>query len=73
MLENEIFNIKNEEDFDAVALKVFQYQYNKVSIYREFCDHLKINVKDINSFKNILPKVLVIFEEQLFMPRRIEM
>lgn len=53
MLENEIFNIKNEEDFDAVALKIFQYQYNQVTIYREFCNHLKIDFQDINSIQNI--------------------
>jgi hypothetical protein len=35
-----IFNIRTEADFNRVALRVFQYQYQKVDIYRDFCDAL---------------------------------
>jgi len=35
-----IFNIKTDADFNRTALAVFQYQYEQVSIYRNFCDAL---------------------------------
>lgn len=33
-----IFNISTEEDFNQAALIVFQYQYQHISVYRNFCD-----------------------------------
>lgn len=37
---NSIFNISTEEDFNQTALNVFQYQYQHVSVYRNFCNAL---------------------------------
>jgi len=52
-LENKIFTISSPEDFDAVALEVFQFQYKNVSVYRKFCDLLKINPAAINKVQDI--------------------
>lgn len=40
-LEHEIFSV-SENNFENVALKVFNYQYNSNEIYRKFVDLLKI-------------------------------
>ena len=52
MLEKAIFQISNEIEFEAVALQLFQYQYEHVKIYQDFCNHLHKNpdtVKTINT------------------------
>ena len=46
---DDIFSIKNDVDFEILALKIFQYQYNHIPIYRRFCNYLGktiINVKN---------------------------
>lgn len=46
-----IFNIKNETDFNELALQVFNYQFKNNKVYRSFCDLLYMhpsNVKSIN-------------------------
>lgn len=35
-----LFNIKTEADFNRAALSVFDYQFNQVEIYRNFCNAL---------------------------------
>ena len=40
-LENEIFDIQNESDFERVALKVYDYQVEHCAIYREYVQQLK--------------------------------
>jgi phenylacetate-coenzyme A ligase PaaK-like adenylate-forming protein len=53
MLEKDIFTIKSGEDFERIALKVFQHQYRNTSVYREFCDHLKVNPTTVINCKDI--------------------
>ena len=52
-LENKIFDISSQQEFNAIALEVFQYQYKNVKIYREFCDLLKVNPSLVNTLKDI--------------------
>tara|TARA_R110002124_G_scaffold120895_6_gene279020 strand:+ start:80950 stop:81924 length:975 start_codon:yes stop_codon:yes gene_type:complete len=77
MLEKDIFSITSEEDFEALALKIFRFQHENVKVYREFCDLLKIDPSKINNSANIpfLPiqffkshKVILkgLFEETIF-------
>ncbi len=40
MLEKNIFNINSSEDFERLAIEVFRFQYENVSVYRNFCDLL---------------------------------
>lgn len=42
-LENDIFSIQNESDFETIALKVYDYQVEHCSIYREFVNQLNWN------------------------------
>ena len=48
-LENKIFTISSSEEFKAIALEVFKYQYNNVKVYKEFCDFLKVNPSAVKS------------------------
>lgn len=51
-MEN-IFDIKTEQDFLAVSLKTFRYQYDNIEVYRKFIDYLKINPEEIKSLDEI--------------------
>jgi len=42
-----IFSIKNEDDFNTVALQVFNFQYNCCKVYKQYIDLLKIHPQDI--------------------------
>ncbi len=48
MGELNIFDISTDAEFFKAAKEVFLYQYKHVAVYREFCDHLKINSNKIN-------------------------
>jgi len=53
MIEKEIFNIRTNEDFRQAALKVFQFQYQQVNVYRKFCNALSINIDEIDRIEKI--------------------
>ncbi|GLB51415.1 acyltransferase [Neptunitalea chrysea] len=48
-----IFDIKNETDFTAAAIKVFNYQYQKNKVYRLFCNLLKTSPEEVTSLEHI--------------------
>ena len=50
---DDIFNIQSENDFEAMAFKVFKFQFENNAIYRSFCDLLNIHPSDITSIKDI--------------------
>lgn len=50
---NEIFNIKNELDFQAACLETFLYQYENVEVYRKFVDFLGKDISEIKEVKEI--------------------
>ena len=49
----DIFNIKNETDFEQLTLEVFRFQFENNTIYRSFCDLLNIYHTDVKSIKEI--------------------
>lgn len=51
-LRNKIFEIK-ENEFEAVALAVFQFQYQNNETYRSYCDSIKTDAAQINSLTQI--------------------
>lgn len=53
MLEKEIFSITSEEDFEALAIKVFRFQYENVKVYHEFCQLLRIGPDSITKTSDI--------------------
>jgi len=48
-----IFALKSEDDFNALALKVFQYQYQCNATYHHYVLALKLNPNDINHYSKI--------------------
>ena len=52
-LINKIFNISNEENFNTIALEVFNFQYQNIPIYKSYIDLNKIKINEINHFNKI--------------------
>ncbi|MDT0606659.1 acyl transferase [Croceitalea rosinachiae] len=48
-----IFNINNDAEFEQVALKAFQYQFENNDVYQKFCKHLKLDIKAVKTFGDI--------------------
>lgn len=47
-LEARIFSVRNDSDFEAVALEIFQFQFEHVPVYRKFALQLgKVNPKSL--------------------------
>ena len=53
MLEKEIFTITSSEEFERIALQVFNYQHENTKVYREFCDFLNTNPSNVKSLLDI--------------------
>lgn len=52
-LQDQIFLIKNEEQFNKVALGVFQFQYENNKVYRDFCDAPGIKPLNVDHYSQI--------------------
>lgn len=51
--KNKIFSIKNELEFEQVALKIFRYQAENNEVYREYLQYLKKDVNQISKLTDI--------------------
>ncbi|MEO8932878.1 MAG: acyl transferase [Xanthomarina sp.] len=49
----DIFNITSEKDFETMAFKVFNFQFEHNAVYRSFCDLLYKNPSDIKALEDI--------------------
>ncbi|QXP66165.1 acyl transferase [Polaribacter sp. AHE13PA] len=52
-MQNNIFNIQNQEDFKQAALAVFKHQFKNNKVYRSFCDLLYIHPSDVTKVEEI--------------------
>jgi phenylacetate-coenzyme A ligase PaaK-like adenylate-forming protein len=52
-IHKRIFAIKEESEFNELALEVFQYQLKHCVVYREYCSLLKIDSAAIQSYQDI--------------------
>jgi len=50
---SDIFTISNQKQFEKIALKVFRFQYENNHVYRDFCDHLNVEVSSVKSLRHI--------------------
>lgn len=50
---NAIFNIKNQTEFEDLALQVFKFQFENNSVYRSFCDLLYKHPSEIKTVNDI--------------------
>lgn len=51
--KEEIFSIQNEQEFEAIALKVFQFQAGNNPIYAKFLNHLNVKATEIQTLEEI--------------------
>ncbi len=49
----DIFTIQNNKQFEKIALKVFRFQYENNSVYKEFCELLKVEKGNVKSISEI--------------------
>jgi len=49
----DIFTISNAKQFEKIALKVFRFQHENNSVYREFCELLKVEKGSVKSLQQI--------------------
>lgn len=59
-----VFNITSKEQFAEAALKVFNYQYQNVTVYKSFCDYLRKTPENVTSITEI-PFLPISFFKQL--------
>jgi phenylacetate-coenzyme A ligase PaaK-like adenylate-forming protein len=50
---SDIFTISNAKQFEKIALKVFRFQYDNNTVYREFCELLKVEKHHVKSLEQI--------------------
>lgn len=48
-----IFNIKTQKEFEDLALKIFEYQFENNRVYRSFCDLLYKHPSDVKAIEDI--------------------
>ena len=48
-----IFNIQSKDQFEAMALKVFKFQFENNTVYRSFCDLLYKHPSDVKTIRDI--------------------
>ncbi|TBW30086.1 acyl transferase [Gramella sp. KN1008] len=53
MLQEQIFRISNEDEFEGLCMEVFRYQYNNNKVYNQFCALLQRTPDLVNSLAEI--------------------
>ncbi|MFP4621067.1 MAG: acyltransferase [Bacteroidales bacterium] len=52
-IEENLFNIRSESDFNQLAFSVFCFQFHESPVYREYCQLLGIEPRQVKSVKDI--------------------
>ncbi|WP_047247197.1 LuxE/PaaK family acyltransferase [Maribacter thermophilus] len=53
MNNKDIFSIDSEKDFLSITMDTFLHQYSHNTVYRKYCDLLKVDPKKVNGLKDI--------------------
>lgn len=53
MKRNSVFNLHNSNEFEKMALEIFQFQAKNNLVYKEFLTHLHIDTQNINKIEKI--------------------
>lgn len=53
MLQERIFQITNEKEFEVLCMEVFRYQFNNNSVYKQFCQLIHRSPERVNSYIDI--------------------
>ena len=49
----DIFTISSQKQFEKIALKVFRFQHENNLVYRDFCNHLKVDKQSVKTLEHI--------------------
>jgi phenylacetate-coenzyme A ligase PaaK-like adenylate-forming protein len=52
-MQEQIFNIQSEQDFETISLEIFKHQFKNNKVYRSFCDLLYVHSSDIKKVEEI--------------------
>jgi phenylacetate-coenzyme A ligase PaaK-like adenylate-forming protein len=52
-IRNQLFTIKSDDEFNALALQVFHFQYKNNEIYNRYVSSLPINTDEIKHYTQI--------------------
>ena len=63
-IENDIFAISNESDFEAACMAVFRYQAKENTVYKNWIKHLKIAVDSVKRIEDIPFLPITFFKQQ---------
>lgn len=63
-IEQQVFNIQNDKDFENVALAVFQFQAKHNEVYKKYCNLLNIKIDAIKSIEKIPFLPIQFFKQQ---------
>jgi len=59
-----VFNIQTEEEFEQKAVQVFKFQYENLTIYKTFCDLLKVQPEKVFKISDIPFLPITFFKQQ---------
>jgi len=67
-----IFDIQTEQDFLAESLKVFQYQYENIEVYRNFVSYLNIKPEQVTTLEEIPFLPIEMFKNHSVLDKNVE-
>jgi len=51
--QNSIFKIKTDKEFEQIALEIFKFQAKNCTVYTDFINFLKVDIKSVKAITNI--------------------
>ena len=69
---NRIFEISSKAEFNLLALEIFQFQYQNIAVYREFCDFLHVVPAEVSNIAEIPFLPVELFKYKRILDRRSE-
>ncbi|MCF8367632.1 MAG: acyltransferase [Bacteroidales bacterium] len=64
-LQNKLFNISSEQEFNETALQIFRFQFANNPIYKHFVENLDVEIKQIKNFHQIPFLPIEFFKTQI--------
>ena len=52
-LSEKIFNINSDQEFNTVAIEIFQFQYQNNELYQQYCDLIKVKPETVKNVSQI--------------------
>lgn len=52
-IEKRLFNLRNRDEYKALALEIFSFQYSYNLVYSKFCAYLGVSTRDVNRIEDI--------------------